>query len=112
MKFVATLAATAAFAIPSAAAAQQAPMMQEAPAPATSVSDTELSEFVQVALQGQGIQNNAEMTDQEKQMAMLAIIEESDLEVERFAAIAQAISNDPALQQRAQAEVMAQMAQG
>ncbi|VVT12118.1 DUF4168 domain-containing protein [Erythrobacter sp. EC-HK427] len=111
MKFVATLAAAAAFAIPSAVAAQDAPVTQEAPAPTISVSDTELTEFVTVAIETQAIRSNTDMAEADKQAAMLAIINASSITPARFTAIVEAIPNDPALQQRVQVEVAEQMAQ-
>ena len=112
MKLIATAIAAAAFALPAAAAAQEAPAMQDAPAPATDVSDEELSQFVGVIIQGQGIRNNAEMSEDQKRAAMLAAIEASELELARFTAIAQALGSDAALQARVEQEVINQLGAG
>lgn len=100
-------AAAAATAVPSAVAAQEAPSVQ-APAPATDVTDAEIAEFVGIVIQGRGLEN-ADMTDQEKQAEMVRIVGDSEMGLERFSAVSQAISQDEALQARVQAEAMQQM---
>ncbi len=103
MKFIAIFAATAALAMPATAIAQDAPAAE---ANTATVTDAELTQFVDIVMQGQGIQNDTTMSDADKQSAMVTIISESDLGMTRFTEVAQAIDADPALQQRVQAAVM------
>ena len=113
MKFIATLAAAAAFALPASAMAQDAHAGHEGhaeQAAAVEVTDEEIAMFADIVVQGQGIQNNTEMNDQQKEAAMLGVISQSGMGLERFSVVAQAIGQDEALQQRMQAAVMQRIA--
>ena len=110
MKFIATLAAAAAFAMPAAAFAQDAHAghegHQEAAKP---VTEAEVSQFVAIALQGKALSEQEGMDEAGMQAAMLSIIGESELGLARFTEIAQALGEDAALQARVEAEVMQQV---
>ena len=111
MKFIATLAAAAAFAMPAAAFAQDVLVPHDGhdESQAAPVTDAELEQFADIVVQGQGIQNNADMNDQQKQAAILGMIEASDMGLARFSQVAEAIGEDAALQARIQQAVMARM---
>ena len=112
MKITLALAAAAALAIPGVAAAQDAHAGHDMTADATAVSDAELTEFVSIALQGKAMENDASMTDQQKQMKMVELIGQSEMGLERFSQIAERIGEDEALMQRLQTELASQMMAG
>lgn len=115
MKRISTLAAGIALAIAPAALAQTAPQTAPAPAPApappqaapvtnASVNDTELTQFVTVALQIEQIKKDATIPEAEKTAKMATAASASGIDPQRFNAISQAMGSDSALNARVQAK--------
>lgn len=75
-----------------------------------SVTDAEMEEFVDIVMQGRGVQNSDALSDEAKQAQMLSLITESDMGMARFMQVSQAVGADEALQQRVQAAVMQRLA--
>ncbi|GGD47161.1 hypothetical protein GRI62_08880 [Erythrobacter arachoides] len=113
MKLLTTLAACAALAVSAPVAAQDAPIAvtPQVPAPAdpASVTDVEIAGFVDIVLQGQALEQQGDLSEDELAGQMMAVIGASELGMDRFMAVAQAISADEALQQRVQTEVVARL---
>ncbi|RPF70796.1 hypothetical protein [Aurantiacibacter spongiae] len=105
------LAAVAPLALAAPVAAQETPAQAPPAADPSSVTDAEIAKFVTVVMQGKAMENDTTMTDQQKQAAMIQVIQDAGFELARFSAVAQAINASPELQQRAQAELVNQLGQ-
>lgn len=83
--------------------AADAPTTTEAPATAgQSFSDADLAAFARAAIAASKIQQDASVTDAEKQPKMLAAVEAEGLDPVKFNSIAQASQADPELHKRIQ----------
>ncbi|HEX7781899.1 MAG TPA: DUF4168 domain-containing protein [Sphingobium sp.] len=91
----------------SAAPAQPAASAQAAPAGATSFSDDEIKKFASAAVELNKIQSDTTVTADQKQPKMLAAVQATGLDPQKFNAIGQAAQSDPALQQKIQAAASA-----
>lgn len=63
----------------------------------------EIASFAKAATKIGDIQQNAQLDDSQKQVAMAAAVKESGLDITRFNAMSQASRTDPALQKQVQA---------
>lgn len=91
----------------SAAPAQPAAATPAAPATATSFSDDEIKKFASAAVELNKIQTDTTVTAEQKQPKMLAAVQATGLDPQKFNAIGQAAQSDPALQQKIQAAASA-----
>jgi hypothetical protein len=91
----------------SAAPAQAGSPMQAAPASAASFSDDEIKKFASAAVELNKIQTDTTVTADQKQPKMLAAVQATGLDPQKFNAIGQAAQSDPALQQKIQAAASA-----
>jgi hypothetical protein len=91
----------------SAAPAQPAAATPAAPATATSFSDDEIKKFASAAVELNKIQTDTTVTADQKQPKMLAAVQATGLDPQKFNAIGQAAQSDPALQQKIQAAASA-----
>ena len=116
MKTTLFFAAAALVATPSLAAAQDAHADHEGDSEMAveiaPVSDAELDTFVSIVIAAQALGADESTTDEQKQQAFLGIIGESSLGLERFSQIAEAVSEDEALQERMQVKLATQLMQG
>jgi hypothetical protein len=116
MKLIGTLLAGATLAIAPAAMAQTAPQTTPAPAPApaapaaqaapvtsASVTDTELTQFVTVAMEIEKIRKDTTVPEADKTAKMASAASASGIDPVRFNAIGQAMATDTALNARVQA---------
>ncbi|KLI63484.1 hypothetical protein [Aurantiacibacter marinus] len=111
MKPFTVLGIAAALAIPTVANAQDTQVDHEAQAEApVPVTDEDLAQYAALVLQGRRVQNSTDMSDAEKQAALLQILTESEMGLARFTAVSEAIRADEALQARMQQEVIRQLA--
>lgn len=99
-------AQSAAPAEPAAPAATAAPA-QAAPGGATSFSDDEIKKFAAAAVELNRIQSDTTVTAEQKQPKMLAAVQATGLDPQKFNAIGQAAQTDTALQQKIQAAASA-----
>jgi hypothetical protein len=82
-------------------AAPSSPAPAAAPAPAAgSYTDDELKKFAAAAIEINKIQSDAAVSDADKQPKMLAAVQASGLDPNRFNEIATAAQSDPGLQQK------------
>ncbi|MBH5322125.1 hypothetical protein [Aurantiacibacter sediminis] len=107
MKFIVTLAASAAIAaLPATAAAQGLPSMPRLNAPSLDLSEREISQFIELALQIETILEDGTLDDVAMRAAIDTLIAESDFEAERFMAIAEMIADNRLLRRRLPSEVL------
>ncbi len=85
----------------SAQTAQPAPATSP-PAASSSFTDGDLQKFATAAIALNKIQADTNVAPADKQPKMVAAVQQSGLDPQKFNAIAQAAQNDPALQQRIQ----------
>jgi hypothetical protein len=91
----------------STAPAQPAAATPATPAAATSFSDDEIKKFASAAVELNKIQTDTTVTAEQKQPKMLAAVQATGLDPQKFNAIGQAAQSDPALQQKIQAAASA-----
>ncbi|MGV3769091.1 MAG: DUF4168 domain-containing protein [Sphingobium phenoxybenzoativorans] len=92
------------------AAPGQAAPAPAAPAGAATFSDEEIQKFAAAAVELNKIQSDATVTAEQKQPKMLAAVQATGLDPQKFNAIGQAAQSDPALQQKIQAAASASSA--
>ncbi|RPF70797.1 DUF4168 domain-containing protein [Aurantiacibacter spongiae] len=82
---------------------------QLAPSPVdpASVSDEEVATFVTIAMDMQNLEIDDSLPDDEKIAIVMNAIGGKGMDPQRFMSLAQAIGQQPELQQRVQAEIMA-----
>jgi len=90
-----------------AAPAPAQPAAPAASASASSFTEAEIKQFASAAVEVTKVQSDASIPAADKQPKMLAALQASGLDPEKFNAIGQAAASDPALQQRIQAAASA-----
>ncbi|BBD99127.1 DUF4168 domain-containing protein [Sphingobium amiense] len=103
---IASAALFAAFPAFAQAAPAAAPAPAATPAPAAEAgnfSDADIKQFAAAAVEVTKIQQDASISDADKQPKMVAALQASGIAPEKFNQIGQAAAADPALQQRIQA---------
>jgi hypothetical protein len=99
------LAIAALLAFGPAAFAQTAPSTPETTTPAAgsaSVSDGDIQKFAVAAVALNGVQADASIAEADKPSKMVAAVQQSGLDPQKFNTIAQAAQSDPALQKKIQ----------